>query len=76
MEYEAFVRLLQSRTIVVPDGRCLFKLYNLQMPMSTPSDLIVDYNNIRYLRIDCLRDDDITSSSDHNATPITDNAAL
>jgi hypothetical protein len=41
MEYEAFAKLLQSRTIVNADGRCLFKLFTLEMPISTPSDLIV-----------------------------------
>jgi hypothetical protein len=56
MEYEAFGKLLHSRTIVSPDGQSLFKLFALEIPLSTPSELIVDYNDAQYLRIDCLRD--------------------
>jgi hypothetical protein len=62
MEYEAFVRLLQNRTIIHPDRHCLFKLFDLQLPKSTPVGIIVEYNGCRYLRLDCLRDDNEVAS--------------
>jgi hypothetical protein len=59
MEFEAFVALLQDRTITTPDGHFLFKLYAcLELPLTTPPELFVEYNGSSYLRIDCLRDDD------------------
>jgi hypothetical protein len=69
MEYDAFVKLLKSRTIVLPDGRCLFKLYDLRMPLSTPSEILVNHNGSEYLRLDCFHDNDIT------APPANENAA-
>lgn len=54
MEYEAFSKLLQERTIVDADGHVLFKLFELEIPFSTPSELIVASH---YLCLDCLRDD-------------------
>jgi hypothetical protein len=55
MEFQAFIRLLHARLIVAPDSRHLFKLYALELPESTPSDLIVEYNGSRYMRVDYLR---------------------
>jgi hypothetical protein len=63
MENEAFARLLEKRTIVANDGRCLFKLFDLETPLSTAPELIVELNGLRYLRVDCLRDDGISSQA-------------
>ena len=36
----------------------LFKLYpQLELPPTTPKSLVEEHNGIRYLRIDCLRND-------------------
>jgi hypothetical protein len=56
MEYLAFGRLLQERLIVVADGRHLFKLFALELPSSTPPDLIVDHDGTRCMRVDYLRE--------------------
>jgi len=56
VEYEAFVKLLQRRTIIDEDGSVLFKLYDLLMPPSTPDGLVVLHNGHQHLRLDCLRD--------------------
>jgi hypothetical protein len=48
MENEAFARLLQKRTIVTDDGHYLFKLFNMDMPLSTPPELVVELNGWRY----------------------------
>ena len=58
MEYEAFAKLLQDRTIVAADGRHLFRLFALALPSSTPSELIVENDGVRYLRVDILHDGD------------------
>jgi hypothetical protein len=55
MEYEAFTKLLTSRTVTTDSG-ILFKLFELEMPFSTPPELIVYHDGSRHLRIDCLRD--------------------
>lgn len=56
IEYEAFGRMLKSRTTVDDEGNTLFKLYDLDMPPSTPDELIVIRDERKYLRLDCLRD--------------------
>jgi hypothetical protein len=54
MEQEAFVKLLQSRTIVRNDGTVLFQLFDLIMDPSTPDELIVVHDNKKHLRLCCL----------------------
>jgi hypothetical protein len=63
MENEAFARMLEKRTIVAEDGRCLFKLFELDTPLSTPPELFVELNGFRYLCVDCLRDDGTSGRS-------------
>jgi hypothetical protein len=41
MESEAFMKMLFTHTIYTLDGRCLFKLFPLEMPMSTPLNLLI-----------------------------------
>jgi len=55
MEYEAFGTLL-NRCIIFPNSQVLFKLFELEMPSSTPPELIVEYNGAHYLKIDWLHD--------------------
>ena len=55
MEYQAFGRLLHSRIDVAADGRHLFKLYDLELPDSTPPGLIVEQGGSRYMYVDFLR---------------------
>ena len=57
MEYNAFLTMLQERTVFTPDGQYLFKLYNLSILTTSPSELLVDYEGSSYVRMDCLRDD-------------------
>lgn len=54
MEYEAFAKLLASRAVITPDGRCLFKLFSLEMPISTPSGLVVNHEGSHHLLIESL----------------------
>jgi hypothetical protein len=56
MEYHAFAKLLQDRTTVAANGTILFKLFDLSLPFDAPTELIIEQNGTRYLRIDCLRD--------------------
>ena len=56
MEYSAFLKLVHSRTIITEKQRCLFKLFDLDLPYSTPQDLLVSYQGTRYLVCDCIRD--------------------
>jgi len=53
MEYKAFGKLLNHR-IISPNNHFLFKLFDLEMPASTPPELVIDYNCARYLKVDCL----------------------
>jgi hypothetical protein len=57
LEHEAFVKMLNSRTSVRKDGVPLFRLYDLNVPPST-SDLVVEEGGIRFLRLDCLKNDE------------------
>ena len=57
IEYEAFGKMLKSRTTIDEEGNILFKLYDLAMPPSTPDQLVVICDGRKYLRLDCLRDD-------------------
>lgn len=54
MENEAFVSLLKRRTIAIDNGSILFKIYNLEIPDTTPEGLIMEHKGDRYLRLDCL----------------------
>ena len=56
MEDHAFAKLLQDRTTVSADRTILFKLFDLTLLFNTPTELTVEQNGNRYLRIDCLRD--------------------
>jgi len=55
MEYQAFWRLLHNRLTVAADGHHLFKLYDLNLPSSTPPELIVEQDGSRYMRVDYLQ---------------------
>jgi RNase P subunit RPR2 len=54
MEHDAFVRLLASRTVVRGDGAILFRVFDLQIDSTTPDDLVIDYDGMKHLRLDCL----------------------
>jgi hypothetical protein len=56
VEYEAFGKVLQRRTIIDEDGSALFRLYDLLMPPSAPDSLVVLHNGHQHLRLDCLWD--------------------
>jgi hypothetical protein len=56
MEHEAFARLLASRTVVGEGDAILFRLFDLTIDSSTPDTLIVTHNEVKHLRLDCLRD--------------------
>jgi hypothetical protein len=59
MEYEAFVKMLSNRMIFLPDGRCLFRLFDLDMLLSTHSQqLIVNHEGTRYLLLTSLNNCD------------------
>jgi len=57
LEYNAFLTMLQDRTVITADGQYLFKLYDLEIPTTSPTELIVVDEGISYLQMDCLRDD-------------------
>lgn len=56
MEHQAFAALLVRRTITLADGSVLFKIFDVPYPDSTPEELITTHEDLKYLRIDCLRD--------------------
>jgi hypothetical protein len=56
LEHEAFARMTSQRTMVSADGTVLFRLFDLEMPFSTPDQLLVEHDGSRFLRLDCLRD--------------------
>ncbi|KAI0694290.1 hypothetical protein BC835DRAFT_1274789, partial [Cytidiella melzeri] len=57
MEHEAFAEMLLQRIKTI-DGSILFRLFpQLQIPPSTPASLIVDIHGVRFLRVDCLRNE-------------------
>jgi hypothetical protein len=51
----AFLKMIQACASVIGE-RCLFKLFDLDLPTTTPNELIVEIDGSRYLRLDCLRD--------------------
>ncbi|TFK78045.1 hypothetical protein K466DRAFT_607378 [Polyporus arcularius HHB13444] len=57
LEGLAFAKMFQTRTIKADDsagGMYLFRLFdNLEMIPALP-ELVVNYNNLKYLRLDCL----------------------
>jgi hypothetical protein len=55
MEYHAFLTMLNTRTKFTDDGHCLFKLFKLDLPISTPQAMFVDHEGSRFLRVDYLR---------------------
>jgi hypothetical protein len=63
MEFQAFANMLHTRTKFTADGHCLFKLFDLEVPLSTPQDLVVEYEGSHHLRMDCLRNDEGASTS-------------
>lgn len=56
MEHQAFASLLMRRTLTLEEGSVVFKLFDLDYPPSTPDSLIVVRDGLKYLRIDCLRE--------------------
>jgi hypothetical protein len=56
IEYTAFGTLLHSCTITTLAGQCLFKLFDLEMLVPPPPELIVKYEGLHYLQMDCLQD--------------------
>ncbi|KAJ7937612.1 hypothetical protein B0H13DRAFT_1588397 [Mycena leptocephala] len=62
MEEEAFYQLLESRTVVGADGAVMFKLFpefNVPAASGVPDDMYVDYQGVRHLYINSLRDTDL-----------------
>jgi len=58
LEHCAFARMTIERTVVCPDGTVLFRLFaDLDIPLSTPDNLVIEREGSKYLRLDCLRDD-------------------
>lgn len=55
MEYEAFAKVLEARTVTRDDGSVIWKLFDLQMP-PIPDGLMVIEGGEKYLHIDCLMD--------------------
>jgi hypothetical protein len=53
VEHEAFARMLNSCTSIQEDGAVLFRLYDLNMPLS---DMVVMKSDTRFLCLDCLCD--------------------
>jgi len=53
-EDEAFARMLTRRTTFPSDQPPAFKLFDLQMPLSTPKDLLTTIEGGTYLRLDAL----------------------
>jgi hypothetical protein len=54
MEYQAFMNMLRTCTKFTNDGYCLFKLFKLDLPISTPQAMLVNHEGSRFLRIDYL----------------------
>ncbi|KAH9940973.1 hypothetical protein B0H21DRAFT_697284 [Amylocystis lapponica] len=61
MEFCAFAALLEKRLTVTPDGLALFELYQSFKYPSTHTNLIIERNGNKYLRVDCLQDSDADS---------------
>jgi hypothetical protein len=57
LEHEAFAKMVMARNTVLQNGTVLFKLFDLEMPFTTPDQLLVDHGGSKYLRLDCLRGD-------------------
>jgi hypothetical protein len=55
LEYQAFTNMLRTRTKFTDDGHCLFKLFKLDLPISTHQAMLVEYEGSHFLRIDYLR---------------------
>ena len=55
-EYDAFVCMLIRRTTFFSQHAPAFKLYNLEMPASTPDELFITIDGSKHLRLDALRD--------------------
>lgn len=55
MEHQAFAKMLSDRTLMLSDSCVLFKLFDLDIPFSSPTELIMVHEGIKYLRIECLR---------------------
>lgn len=54
MEEEAFPSLLQQRMQNCSDGSIFFELLDLEVPTNTPSSLIVEEADTKFLRVDIL----------------------
>jgi hypothetical protein len=53
IEYSAFIKMVHARTIFVHE-HCLFKLFDLEMPVTAPTELLFEHGDSQYLRLDCL----------------------
>ena len=53
-EYNTFVKMLQQRVKILPDQAPVFKLFHLQMPLSTPAELLTTINGHTYLQLGAL----------------------
>lgn len=57
MEHQAFAALLMRRTVTLDDGSVLFKMFEVAYPeLTTPDELVIIRDGLKYLRIDCLQD--------------------
>ncbi|KAJ7079416.1 hypothetical protein B0H15DRAFT_914092 [Mycena belliarum] len=75
LEQEAFLSMLKNegRVVTSTSGAVLFKLfsgYNIPPDDLTPSTLFTELNGCKYLRIDALRDTDLSEPSSSGSQPL------
>ena len=59
IEYQTFIRMLQARTIRLPNGQHMFRLYpGLRSEPPASSDLIAEHEGARYLRMPMITDEE------------------
>lgn len=63
LEHEAFAHLLARRTVVLEDRSVLFKIFDLDCPVSMPEGFIVMHGGDKYLCVDCLQEPPAVSGS-------------
>lgn len=64
MEEEAFVKMYERRSVHLPDGKVVFRLFpSLQLDPATPESAIIEFDGVRYLDIPMMRDTNVTFDS-------------
>lgn len=59
IEDQMFIQMLQARTVQLPDGQNIFRLYPGLRLDHAPSYLLVDYDGARYLRMPMIADTEV-----------------